>query len=122
MSTVIHHFKLSDSLTVRYHRNHLSPVLSCHRSRYGDLVNIFVGGDEASAWISVTRGRHTETAQLPDVTMVAIADEARRRHPHGLAQPHWARVACEWLYRGEIDMERLTGNTATRIADAITAP
>lgn len=107
---------LTNGMAVRFLSDRPMPILSRHRTRYGDIVVLYAGIDRESVWIGVARGAATEIAQLPDAVVQTLANEAKRRHAVGLTQPHWAKIAAEWIYRGEIDMEMLSGETYIKMA------
>ncbi|WP_144049463.1 hypothetical protein [Vreelandella massiliensis] len=65
-------------------------------------MRLFVGEDHASVWAE----QGGLSVKLPAKVVEGIADEATRRHPIGLSQPHWAKIAQEWVFRGHIDIEK----------------
>ncbi|MBE0465405.1 hypothetical protein [Halomonas colorata] len=101
-------FRVSPSIpTIRFDPSQDTPIIAQFTSRRGKRTVLFVGADHASVWI---RQDSLEGA-LPVTLLEGVVREADRRFTVGLVQPHWARVAQEWVFRGHIDMQALADQT-----------
>ena len=104
--------------SIRFDASQSPPTLSRFKSRRGEHVLIFVGEDQRSVWLELRRGHHTDTIKLSQALLSGIKEEAQRRNPHGLHQPHWGRVALEWIRQKKIDVDALVQQGAMNAVHA----
>lgn len=101
-------FRASQAIpTIRFDPSQETPIIAQFTSQRGKRTVLFVGPDHQSVWI---RQDNLEGV-LPVKLLEGIVREAKRRFVVGLVQPHWARVAHEWVFRGHIDLQLLANET-----------
>nr|WP_298059566.1 hypothetical protein [uncultured Halomonas sp.] len=104
------------TLTLGTTRITYNDTCPCLRQR-GSIVSQFAGKG-VRARITLRMNNVTEVrleherdnvlrvAVIPTAVLNQLANEAQRRHPYGLRQPQWARVALEYVHRGILCTDR----------------